>query len=117
MISHVGCRWTVKPVVDVRFRKGNRIVSTPVVAQTTNEARLIAARTGTFLGEVKKRKESSRGGMSAAERYVFLYQLATMNTAKVPLSVALNTLREHHGGRLGRAAAGDRKSTRLNSSH
>lgn len=94
------------PVYDVRVRKGNKIVNTPVVAQTTNEARLIAARTGTVLGEVKKRKEGSRGGMSAAERYVFLYQLATMNTAKVPLSVALKTLREHHGGRLGRAAAG-----------
>lgn len=94
------------PVYDVPTRQGGRIVTSPVVAATPAEARLIAQRTGTVMGEPRARKEGSRGGMTATERYVFLHQLATMNIAKVPLSLALKTLREHHGGRIGRAASG-----------
>jgi general secretion pathway protein F len=94
------------PVYDVMIRQGGKVLKQPVVAQSPGEARLMAQRSGTVMGEPKKRKEGSRGGMSAGERYVFLHQLATMNIAKVPLSVGLKTLREHHGGRIGRAAAG-----------
>src|SRR3546814_6611548 len=43
--------------------------------------------------------------MTAAERYVFLHQLATMNLAKVPLSQGLKILRESHGGRIGKCSA------------
>lgn len=93
-------------VYDVTVRQGAKVNKMPVVAQTTGEARLMAARAGTVIGEPKKRKESSRGGMTATERYVFLHQLATMSVAKVPLSLGLKTLREHHGGRIGRCAAG-----------
>ncbi len=94
------------PVYDVMIRQGAKVGTAPVVAGSTGEARLIAGKMGTVMGEPKARKESSRGGMSAGERYVFLYQLATMNTAKVPLSMALKVLREQHGGRIARAAAG-----------
>ena len=93
------------PVYDAKVRQGGKIVSTPVVAATPGEARLIASRTGVVVGEAKLRKEGSRGGMTSSERYIFLHQLATMNIAKVPLSVGLKTLREHHGGRIGRCAA------------
>jgi general secretion pathway protein F len=94
------------PVYDVMVRQGAKIATAPVVAGSTGEARLIAGKMGTVMGEPKARKDSSRGGMSVGERYVFLYQLATMNTAKVPLSMALKVLREQHGGRIARAAAG-----------
>lgn len=93
------------PIYDVTTRHAGKVLTQPVVAQSAGEARLVAGRSGTVLGEPKVRKESSRGGMSASERYIFLHQLATMNVAKVPLSTALKVLREQHGGRVGRAAA------------
>lgn len=92
-------------VYDVTVRQGNRVTTNPIVASSEGEARLIAVRMGTVLGQPKKQKENQRGGMRASERYVFLHQLATMNIAKVSLSVALKTLREHHGSRIGRCAA------------
>lgn len=93
-------------VYDVTLRQGGKVLTQPIVAQSTGEARLLASRNGIVLGEPKARKETSRGGMSASERYIFLHQLATMNVAKVPLSTALKVLREQHGGRVARAAAG-----------
>lgn len=94
------------PIYDVTFRQAGKVITQPVVAQSVGEARLVASRNGTVLNDPKLRKESKRGGMSASERYIFLNQLATMNVAKVPLSKALTVLREQHGGRVGRAAAG-----------
>lgn len=94
------------PIYDVTIRQGAKVLSTPIVASSTGEARLLGSRTGTVMGEPRMRKESGRGGMSASERYVFLHQLATMSLAKVPLSQALKILREQHGGRISRCASG-----------
>ena len=93
-------------IYDVTFRQGAKVLTQPIVASTTGEARLLGNRLGTVMGEPKARKENGRGGMSAGERYVFLHQLATMSLAKVPLSRALKILREHHGGRIARCASG-----------
>jgi general secretion pathway protein F len=93
-------------VYDVMLRQGAKVTTLPVVAQSKGEARLMGGKMGIVMGDPKARKESSRGGMTAGERYVFLYQLSTMATARVPLSMALKILREQHGGRVGRAAAG-----------
>lgn len=94
------------PVYDVTLRHHGKVITSPVVAQTSSEARLIAQRQGTVMGEPRVRKESRGGGLTAQERYVFLHQLATMNIAKVPLSLGLKILRESHGGRIAKAAAG-----------
>lgn len=94
------------PVYDVTLRQAGRVITHPVVAGSPSEARLISARVGTILGEPRLRKESRAGGLTPAERYVFLHQLATMNIAQVPLSTALKVLRESHGGRIGKCAAG-----------
>lgn len=94
------------PVYDITLRQGGRVITNPVVAQSVGEARLIGQRQGVVIGEPRVRKEGRGGGLSAAERYVFLHQLATMNIAKVPLSTALKILRESHGGRIARAASG-----------
>ena len=94
------------PIYDVTSRQMGKVVTQPIVAQSVGEARIMASRNGTVLGDPKLRKENKRGGMSASERYIFLHQLATMNVAKVPLSTALKVLREQHGGRVARAAAG-----------
>lgn len=93
------------PVYDVTLRQSSRVISMPIVASSKGEATLIAQRQGTIMGEPKARKEGRGGGMTAAERYVFLHQLATMNIAKVPLSTGLKILRESHGGRIGKAAS------------
>lgn len=94
------------PVYDVVVKQGGRVSNTPVVAASMGEALLIARRSGTVIGKPTIRKEERGGGMTAGERYIFLHQLATMNIAKVPLSRGLQVLRESHGGRIGRAAAG-----------
>jgi general secretion pathway protein F len=93
------------PVYDVALRQGSRMISTPIVAGSVGEARLIGQRSGLVMGEPKVRKEGRAGGMTPGERYVFLYQLATMSIAKVPLSRALEIMRESHGGRIGKAAS------------
>lgn len=94
------------PVFDVTMRQAGKVVTNPVVAASPGEARLLAQRQGTIMGQPKLRKESKTGGMSPSDRYVFLHQLATMSIAKVPLSRALQVLRESHGGRIARAASG-----------
>src|SRR3546814_16742565 len=57
------------------------------------------------MSERRQFKEGRGGGMTAAERYVFLHKLATMNLAKVPLSQGLKILRERHGGWIGQCSA------------
>lgn len=93
------------PVYDISLRQNGRVITMPLVAASKGEATLIAQRNGTVMGEPRQRKEGRGGGMTAAERYVFLHQLATMNLAKVPLSQGLKILRESHGGRIGKCSA------------
>lgn len=93
------------PVYNVTLRNGNRLITRPIVAQSKGEARLIGQKSGIVIGEPQQRKDGRGGGMTPGERYVFLHQLATMQIAKVPLSRALQILRESHGSRIGRAAA------------
>lgn len=94
------------PVFDVRVRQGNRVFITPVVATSPVEARIAAQRQGIVIGEPRVRKDLRHGGMTQPERYVFLYQLATMAIARVPLSESLRILRRSHTGRVSAAAAG-----------
>ncbi|AXK44118.1 type II secretion system F family protein [Erythrobacter aureus] len=94
------------PEYSVPIRKSGQVITSVVVAETVNDARLAAQRMGTVLGMPKLVKGRRTGGMTSAERYVFLHQLATMLIAKVQLSRALQILRESHGGRIARAAAG-----------
>src|SRR3546814_1668324 len=93
------------PVYDISLRQNGRVITMPLVAASKGEATLIAQRNGTVMGEPRQRIEGRGGGMTAAERYVFLHQLATMNLAKVPLSQGLKILRESHGGRIGKCSA------------
>src|SRR3546814_18667727 len=82
------------PVYDISLRQNGRVITMPLVAASQGEATLIAQRNGTVMGEPRQRKEGRGGGMTAAERYVFLHQLATMNLEKVPLSQGLKILSE-----------------------
>lgn len=93
------------PTFDVTLREAGRVITTTMVAASPKEARLLGQRRGTVMGDPKLRKENAARGMSPGDRYQFLYQLATMATAKVPLSRALQILRESHGGRIARVAA------------
>lgn len=93
------------PVYEVKVRQGAKIVQQTVVARDAGEARLLGARAGTVLGSPKQRRDGFGGGMTPSERYVFLYQLATLNVARYPLSDALKSLRLYHSGRIGKAAA------------
>ncbi len=94
------------PEFAVVIRSGGEVSTVVQVADTIDGARIAAQRMGTVLGAPKLLKGRRAGGMNAAERYVFLHQLATMLIAKVQLSRGLQILRESHGGRIGRAAAG-----------
>src|SRR3546814_5652807 len=93
------------PVYDISLRQNGRVITMPLVAASKGEATLIAQRNGTVMGEPRQRKEGRGGGMTAAERYVLLHQLATRNLATVPLSPGLKILSDSHGGRIGKCSA------------
>ncbi|QAY80150.1 type II secretion system F family protein [Sphingosinicella sp. BN140058] len=93
------------PTFAVTVRDNTTIKKIPVVAKSPSEARFIAQRQGVVITSPLEIKERQGGGLSAAERYIFLHQLATMNIAKVPLTTGLQILRQSHGGRIGKAAA------------
>lgn len=93
------------PLYSVGIRKGAKTEVVEVVARTDREAELMARRQGIIISPPKVLKEKRSGGMSAGDRYMFLYQLATMVVARVPISDALRVIRENSGGRMAACAA------------
>lgn len=87
-----------------RVKSGRAVSEMMLVAKSEGEARKMAAQAGKVLSIKKQRSQILVGGMSRAERFIFLMRLSTMISSKFPTTQALELLMESFTGKIRQAA-------------
>ena len=90
----------------IQFRSRGKIRTIEVNAPNEASARSRAKKMGTVLRVSNRTRIQVGGGMSAADRYIFLVRLSTMLASKVGGTEALKLLRDTFGGSISSCAAG-----------